>query len=1147
MVLLSTTGTSQTIKSQISATADTLWRFLKNNNGSGTATFGFITGADTVFVQGDGTNLRIIADFLKAPTILMDTNQIKQVDTAVDTHDAVPFFQMLDSILASAFDPSALLDSLARHLDSLQKHRIDINAIENATEAGTAQGQIKFWDNSLSKWVHTETGEMVYDDINKRFGIRNTTPTSALHVRGNVEADYGVDLVVNGGFDSNTIWSTGVGVTISSGAANFNTGSSGIELSQNIGIVAGYKYEVTYTILNYSSGSIRVNVGGIVYGSTKQANGTYTEYINATTSNGRIYLISYTGGFVGSIDNVVVRLHPVVDFQSLYVSAPGNIGFDTYTPTNILSFGNSAARKIWIENSATDVVGRDLTVAAGSTVAGTSVSNVVGGNLIFQTGLGTGIGGNNILFQTGTPLTTGTTLQTMSTKMTLLGKGYLGILTTAPDKPLEVNSPTGLGIRTTYNDADGSAANYVDYSVGATGDATITPSGGDLTVVGNLGIGTIPSTQLEVEGTFPIIQSDLITNTASYAGFYSGNDGTLTTYLISGGTTKSGTNFGINNASSGFLYTNNGALAIGTANAYDLTLGTNSTGNITLKNGGNSGFGITSPTSVIHLKAGSATAGTSPLGFTSGPLLTVPVAGKVEFLTDRWYGTITTGALRKPFAFVNDITDSLNLIRDTLAKHRIDINALSTGVAIPSTQVAYGTGTGITSDANLTRTSGLLTLTGRFRLDNGAGSVYIGKSNGELEVGAEMFNTGIGESCLTNNTIGAFNDVSGHSALYANDSGSYNSVHAVNGYVHNIGGSYISSLGAYGGSFIFDGTTPNTSNYKTVFLGANIRALTATDTNAIVIGADAISNGSRTATIGDTTITDVYIGQTGSANIHINGLYDSSGDAGTLGQVFSSTVTGTNWIDASAVGQTVDTVRIYDSIAVHLDTLKKHRIDINAISSKIPDTLKLSGDVSATWLPNATGTTTIGDDKVTYRMLNDNVISGQTELTTGVEAVDEILISDASVAGQIKRMKLSVLGELGLMKKSVTSLTSIQVSDLGTKKTLIAAPGAGYYIKVLGISVKLVNTDITWVDTQQLQFGYTSTSALQTWGYLNLYGYNSGTYNFHVQPDGAATGGSLYLDMKNNEAFTIGFGDGNDPPAGTATMRITVNYTIEEY
>ena len=45
----------------------------------------------------------------------------------------------------------------------------------------------------------------------------------------------------------------------------------------------------------------------------------------------------------------------------------------------------------------------------------------------------------------------------------------------------------------------------------------------------------------------------------------------------------------------------------------------------------NVGIGTTSPTAVLHLKAGTATASTAPLKFTSGPKLTVPESGVVEF------------------------------------------------------------------------------------------------------------------------------------------------------------------------------------------------------------------------------------------------------------------------------------------------------------------------------------------------------------------------------------------------------------------------------------------------------------------------------------------------------------------------------------
>ena len=79
---------------------------------------------------------------------------------------------------------------------------------------------------------------------------------------------------------------------------------------------------------------------------------------------------------------------------------------------------------------------------------------------------------------------------------------------------------------------------------------------------------------------------------------------------------------------------------------------------------GKVGIGQTTPTALLHLKAGTATASTAPLKFTSGTLLTTAEAGAIEFLTDKFYGTITTGAVRHTFAtlesaaqtFSNDIS-----------------------------------------------------------------------------------------------------------------------------------------------------------------------------------------------------------------------------------------------------------------------------------------------------------------------------------------------------------------------------------------------------------------------------------------------------------------------------------------------------------
>jgi hypothetical protein len=63
-------------------------------------------------------------------------------------------------------------------------------------------------------------------------------------------------------------------------------------------------------------------------------------------------------------------------------------------------------------------------------------------------------------------------------------------------------------------------------------------------------------------------------------------------------------------------------------------------------NTGNVGIGTTSPTALLHIKAGTATAGTAPLKFTSGTVLGTTEAGAVEYDGSHLYFTATNGGSR---------------------------------------------------------------------------------------------------------------------------------------------------------------------------------------------------------------------------------------------------------------------------------------------------------------------------------------------------------------------------------------------------------------------------------------------------------------------------------------------------------------------
>jgi hypothetical protein len=115
--------------------------------------------------------------------------------------------------------------------------------------------------------------------------------------------------VANGAMAADTDWTKGAGWTIAAGVASSDgSQSADSDLSQTpaVALVAGYQYEVTYTVSNYSAGNV-VAVVGDTEGTDRSANGTYTEII--TAGAGTDVDIRADLDFVGDIDNVAVVLH----------------------------------------------------------------------------------------------------------------------------------------------------------------------------------------------------------------------------------------------------------------------------------------------------------------------------------------------------------------------------------------------------------------------------------------------------------------------------------------------------------------------------------------------------------------------------------------------------------------------------------------------------------------------------------------------------------------------------------------------------------------------------------------------------------------------------------------------------------------------
>lgn len=117
--------------------------------------------------------------------------------------------------------------------------------------------------------------------------------------------DFG--LIVNGGFDTDTDWTKGAGVTISGGTANFSGFNSSLDPSTPLTLVDGTTYELTYTITDYTSGDITPRFTGspFVLGTTRNAAGTYTETLTANANSANLSF--RTVALIGSIDNVILK------------------------------------------------------------------------------------------------------------------------------------------------------------------------------------------------------------------------------------------------------------------------------------------------------------------------------------------------------------------------------------------------------------------------------------------------------------------------------------------------------------------------------------------------------------------------------------------------------------------------------------------------------------------------------------------------------------------------------------------------------------------------------------------------------------------------------------------------------------------------
>jgi len=120
----------------------------------------------------------------------------------------------------------------------------------------------------------------------------------------------GSDLVTNGDFATDTDWTKGTGTTISGGLANLD-GSAGAFVSalyQDIPLISGKTYKITFNISNFSSGSLRIRFDQSFTAIGNMTQDGFYEFTKVAASNDdRINFVTNAINTICSIDNVSVK------------------------------------------------------------------------------------------------------------------------------------------------------------------------------------------------------------------------------------------------------------------------------------------------------------------------------------------------------------------------------------------------------------------------------------------------------------------------------------------------------------------------------------------------------------------------------------------------------------------------------------------------------------------------------------------------------------------------------------------------------------------------------------------------------------------------------------------------------------------------
>jgi hypothetical protein len=146
-------------------------------------------------------------------------------------------------------------------------------------------------------------------------------------------------------------------------------------------------------------------------------------------------------------------------------------------------------------------------------------------------------------------------------------------------------------------------------------------------------------------------------------------------------------------------------------------------------------------------------------------------------------------------------------------------------------------------------------------IGRGAGSISTNSALGSGALAANTTGSGnvaVGANALSSNLNGQSNQAIGYNALSQNTSGSLNVAIGQGALYSNTTGLRNIGIGVGAGDVVAAGT-PNQTSSESIYIGRTTRASVDGNTNEIVIGNQAVGNGSNTVTLGNDSITKTVL------------------------------------------------------------------------------------------------------------------------------------------------------------------------------------------------------------------------------------------------------------------------------------------------